>query len=57
LPPATARALLEPLIGAGPSLDALGSLLIERTEGNPFFLEESVRSLVETDVLIGERGA
>ena len=32
-------------------------LLIERTEGNPFFLEESVRSLVETGALAGERGA
>jgi predicted ATPase len=31
--------------------------LIERTEGNPFFLEESVRTLVETNVLAGERGA
>ena len=28
-----------------------------RTEGNPFFLEESVRTLVETQVLVGERGA
>jgi predicted ATPase len=32
-------------------------LLIERTEGNPFFLEESVRSLLETGVLAGERDA
>ena len=32
-------------------------LLIARTEGNPFFLEESVRTLVETRVLVGERGA
>ena len=31
--------------------------LIERTEGNPFFLEESVRTLVETGVLAGEPGA
>ena len=31
--------------------------MIERTEGNPFFLEESVRALVETGVLVGERGA
>jgi tetratricopeptide (TPR) repeat protein len=30
--------------------------LVERTEGNPFFLEESVRTLVETGALIGERG-
>src|SRR4029450_1988846 len=27
------------------------------TEGNPFFLEESVRTLVETGVLVGEPGA
>src|SRR4029453_5608704 len=26
------------------------------TEGNPFFLEESVRTLVETKALTGERG-
>ena len=31
--------------------------LLERTEGNPLFLEESVRSLVETGALVGERGA
>jgi tetratricopeptide (TPR) repeat protein len=32
-------------------------MLIRRTEGNPFFLEESVRALVETGALEGERGA
>jgi tetratricopeptide (TPR) repeat protein len=32
-------------------------MLIARTEGNPFFLEESVRVLVETGVLVGKRGA
>jgi len=31
--------------------------LIRRTEGNPFFAEESVRSLVEAGVLVGEKGA
>ena len=31
--------------------------MIGRTEGNPFFLEESVRTLVETQVLVGDRGA
>ena len=35
----------------------LKQLLIHRTEGNPFFAEESVRSLVETGVLVGEKGA
>jgi class 3 adenylate cyclase/tetratricopeptide (TPR) repeat protein len=38
-------------------LEDLKSLLIERTEGNPFFLEESVRTLIEIGTLRGERGA
>ena len=49
--------LLDALLGPDPSLDGLRRLLIERTEGNPFFLEESVRSLVETGALVGEPGA
>jgi tetratricopeptide (TPR) repeat protein len=57
LPPESAEALLAPLLGDDSSLHRLRRLLIERTEGNPFFLEESVRSLVETGVLVGERGA
>jgi len=32
-------------------------LLIARTGGNPFFLEESVRTLVETQALVGDQGA
>jgi class 3 adenylate cyclase/tetratricopeptide (TPR) repeat protein len=57
LPPETAEALLEGLLGADPELRPLKELLIERTEGNPFFLEESIRTLVETKVLVGTRGA
>jgi class 3 adenylate cyclase/tetratricopeptide (TPR) repeat protein len=57
LPPASTEALLQALLGNDPSLVPLKRLLIERTEGNPFFLEESVRALVETGVLVGERGA
>jgi len=57
LPPDTARALLETLLGGQPALHPLRRLLIERTEGNPLFLEESVRALVEMEVLVGERGA
>jgi predicted ATPase/class 3 adenylate cyclase len=56
LPPENAQALLETLLGQDPPLDDLKRRLIERTEGNPFFLEESVRSLVETGALAGERG-
>src|SRR5882724_7615567 len=57
LPPTSAEALLQALLGDDPSLAPLTQLLIARTEGNPFFLEESVRTLVETQVLVGERGA
>ena len=57
LPAGSAEELLEGLLGNDASLQPLTALLIERTEGNPFFLEESVRTLVETKVLAGERGA
>jgi tetratricopeptide (TPR) repeat protein len=57
LPPSSAKEFLQALLGDDPSLAPLKQLLITRTEGNPFFLEESVRTLVETGVLIGERGA
>ncbi|MBI1735121.1 MAG: AAA family ATPase [Candidatus Rokubacteria bacterium] len=57
LPPDTAETLLEALLGDDAGLPPLKSVLIERAQGNPFFLEESVRVLVETGVLAGERGA
>jgi predicted ATPase len=57
LPPASAEALLQSLLGDGPGLEPLKQRLIERTQGNPFFLEESVRTLVETQVLVGSQGA
>src|SRR5206468_4541889 len=57
LPPASAEAFLQALLGDDPSLAPLKQLLITRTQGNPFFLEESVRTLVETGVLVGERSA
>jgi predicted ATPase len=57
LPPASADIFLRALLGDDPSLAPLNQLLIQRTEGNPFFLEESVRTLVETGTLVGEPGA
>jgi class 3 adenylate cyclase/tetratricopeptide (TPR) repeat protein len=57
LPPANAEQLLDPLLGSDPTLQPLKSWLISRTEGNPFFIQESVRTLVETRALTGERGA
>src|SRR5439155_20236144 len=57
LAPESAEALLDTLAGSDPTLQPLKDFLIPRTEGNPLFLEESVRTLVETQVLAGERGA
>jgi class 3 adenylate cyclase/DNA-binding winged helix-turn-helix (wHTH) protein/tetratricopeptide (TPR) repeat protein/ABC-type thiamine transport system ATPase subunit len=57
LPPASAAAFLQALLGDDPSLAPLTQFLSQRTEGNPFFLEESVRTLVETQVVLGNPGA
>jgi class 3 adenylate cyclase/tetratricopeptide (TPR) repeat protein len=57
LPPVSAHELLHALLGDAPGLEPLKQMLIARTEGNPFFLEESVRTLVETGVLVGTPGA
>src|SRR5437016_5304820 len=57
LPPASADEFLHALLGGDASLQPLTQLLIARTEGNPFFLEESVRTPVETGGPAGEPGA
>jgi class 3 adenylate cyclase/tetratricopeptide (TPR) repeat protein len=56
LPPESAGEILNSVLGNDHGLQSLKQLLIERTEGNPFFLEESVRTLVETKVLVGGWG-
>src|SRR5262245_60307311 len=57
LPPESADELLDALLGTDAALAPLKILLVERTDANPLFLEESVRALVETGALAGERGA
>jgi tetratricopeptide (TPR) repeat protein len=57
LPTESADELLAALLGPDAALGPLKLLLVERTEANPLFLEESVRALVETAALTGERGA
>jgi class 3 adenylate cyclase/tetratricopeptide (TPR) repeat protein len=57
LPPASADEFLQALLGDDASLAPLKQVLIAHTEGNPFFLEESVRALVETGVLTGTPGS
>lgn len=46
--------LLDALLGDDPALDPLKQRLAEL--GNPFFLEEAIRTLVETKALEGPRG-
>lgn len=50
------RQLIGDLAGEDPSLDGLADLIHERTAGNPFFIEEIVRSLAESGHLEGRRG-
>ncbi len=54
--PRARMSLLRALLGEHADLEPIKRLLVERTEGVPFFLEESVRTLVETGALAGERG-
>jgi class 3 adenylate cyclase len=49
--------LLDCLLGGDATLQPVKNLLIERTEGNPFFLEECVRTLFETRTITGMRGS
>src|SRR6266536_3461185 len=56
LEPESAEELLQAILGADPALQQLKQLLVQQTEGNPFFLEECVQSLVEMGALTGVRG-
>jgi predicted ATPase len=49
--------LLEGLLGRDASLAPFSNLVTEQTGGNPFFVEEVIRSLVEEGALAGEPGA
>jgi tetratricopeptide (TPR) repeat protein len=55
LPPESVGDLLLALLGEDPALEPLKRLLVRR--GNPLFIEESIRTLVETGALAGERRA
>jgi class 3 adenylate cyclase len=57
LPSESADELLQTLVGHGTGMAPLKQRLIAQSSGNPFFLEEIVRTLIETGGLVGERGA
>jgi predicted ATPase/class 3 adenylate cyclase len=52
---ADAQALLSTLLGEDPALQPLKRFILEKSEGNPFFMEELVQALYEQGVL--RRGA
>jgi tetratricopeptide (TPR) repeat protein len=56
LPPKTVEIFLSELLGSDANLESLKKRLIQNTEGNPFFLEECVRSLADAQALAGTRG-
>jgi tetratricopeptide (TPR) repeat protein len=51
-----ARELLIALLGNDESLTAVKRLILAKTDGTPFFMEEVVQTLAEEGVLSGERG-
>ncbi|MCG2632993.1 AAA family ATPase [Bradyrhizobium sp. WYCCWR 13023] len=57
LPPAQAALLLQEHTGADSSLALIGRNIIERAQGNPFFIEELINTLVERGDFEGEKGA
>ena len=54
---AQSATLVQDHIGADPSLALLSRNIIERAQGNPFFLEELINTLVERGDFEGERGS
>ncbi|MCZ6782111.1 MAG: AAA family ATPase, partial [Proteobacteria bacterium] len=57
LGPEAIRDLLDDLLGDDPSLAGLADAIHGRTQGNPFFTEEIVQTLIEAEQLEGARGA
>lgn len=51
-----AQAMLEALLGPSTDMDPLKRLIIEKTEGNPFFTEEIVQGLIDEGVLARNAG-
>jgi predicted ATPase/class 3 adenylate cyclase len=51
-----AEELLSVLLGNASSLQAMKQLILAKTEGTPFFMEEVVQTLAEEGVVSGERG-
>ncbi len=48
----SADSLLAAMLGSASELDPLKRLIVERTEGNPFFMEETVQAMFESGALV-----
>ncbi|MCK6449603.1 MAG: AAA family ATPase [Alphaproteobacteria bacterium] len=57
LPAESARHFVDRMIGSDATVAELARDLVSRTAGNPFFLEQTVRSLVDARLLTGRPGA
>src|SRR5207244_12942896 len=57
LGPEATRGLLHERLGSDSSVGDLSGRMLERTGGNPFFIEEVVQALAASGSLAGERGA
>jgi DNA-binding SARP family transcriptional activator len=56
LTPEKSAELVEALLATSELPESLTQAILERSQGNPFFLEEIVRSLIDTGVLYRARG-
>ena len=56
LAPGESEELLRDLLGHHPKVQSAVDLLVDRSDGNPFFLEEGISALVESGALVGMRG-
>jgi class 3 adenylate cyclase len=56
LSPAETRRMVGSLLGDGQVSEALGEFVQSRGEGNPFYIEEVVNSLIETESVVPDEG-
>ncbi|MBI3800074.1 MAG: hypothetical protein HY268_24250, partial [Deltaproteobacteria bacterium] len=54
---AEAEELLTFLLGSNTSLTSVKQLILDKTQGTPFFMEEVVQTLAEEGALVGEHGS
>ncbi|RZT16261.1 AAA ATPase-like protein [Mycobacterium sp. BK558] len=52
-----AQKLTAELIGSDPSIGDVAAHIVERSAGNPFYIQEIVREFAERGVIVGGRGA